>query len=241
MTRNPARPRAARVLGAALLTTALVAVAAPASAHVGVSSTDAAKGGFGKAVFRVPNESDTAATTKLVVTLPADTPFAFVSAGAKPGWSVEVTKEKLAEPTKSGDYELTEAVSTITWTATGDGIAVGQFDEFAVSGGPFPDADSVSFTVEQTYDDGEISDWNQEQTGDEEPEHPAPVLTLAEPTGDHHGAATADTASSPEEAAEASQDADDDASSVGTWLGGTALLVAAAALVVALRQNRRRA
>ena len=96
MTRNFAR------LGAALMAAALVAVAAPASAHVTVSSTDAAQGGFGKALFRVPNESDTASVTKVVVTLPTETPFAFVNAGTKPGWTVDVAKEKLDEPTKTG-------------------------------------------------------------------------------------------------------------------------------------------
>lgn len=239
MTRTIARPRAAKTLGpktlgAALLATAIVAVAGPASAHVGVSSTDAAKSGYGKAVFRVPNESDTATTTKLVVTLPAQTPFAFVSAGAKPGWTVEVAKRPLDKPTKVGDFELTEAVSTITWTAKGDGIPVGQFDEFAVSGGPFPDADSISFDAQQTYSDGEVVEWNQKQTGDEEPEHPAPVLTLVAATDADH-----DDGGDTEEAA--ADDADDDGSQLGAWLGGGALVVAAAALVVALRQNRRRA
>jgi uncharacterized protein YcnI len=221
MTRTIAR------LSAALLATALVAVAAPASAHVGVSSTDAAKDGFGKAVFRVPNESEAAATTKLVVTLPATTPFAFVSAGSKPGWTVEVTKKMLAQPTKVGDFELTEAVSTITWTADKEGIPVGQFDEFAISGGPFPDADTISFDAQQTYSDGEVVDWNQPQTGDEEPEHPAPVLRLS--------GAPATVVDGTDQAA------GDDGTDLGTWLGGAALVVAAAALVVALRQNRRRA
>ncbi len=234
MTRNLAR------LGAALATAALVAVAAPASAHVGVSSTDAAKDGFGKAVFRVPNESDTATTTKVVVTLPPDTPFAFVSAGAKPGWTVEVAKAKLSRTTKVGDYELTEAVSTITWTAEGAGIPVGQFDEFAVSGGPFPDAGSMSFDAQQTYSDGEVVDWNEPQEGDREPEHPAPVLTLGAATAGHHGATTED-ADTEAIAKTTSATSDDAGSDLGTWLGGGALVVAAAALVVALRQNRRRA
>ncbi|KQX75700.1 YcnI family protein [Aeromicrobium sp. Root472D3] len=236
MTRTTAR------LAAALSAIALVAVAAPASAHVGVSSPDAAKEGFGKAVFRVPNESDSAATTKIVVTLPAETPFAFVSAEAKPGWTATVTKAPLDKPTTVGDYDLTEAVSTVTWTAKGDGgIPVGQFDEFAISGGPFPDADSISFSAQQTYADGEVVDWDQPQAeGEAEPEHPAPTLTLGEPTGDHHGAAstTADT----EDAAATTEASDDDSSTgLGTWLGGAALLVALAALVVSLRQNRRRA
>ena len=225
-------------LSAALLATALVAVATPAWAHVGVSSTDATKEGFGKAVFRVPNESDTAATTKIVVTLPAATPFAFVSAGSKPGWTVDVAEKQLDAPTKSGDYELTKAVSTITWTATDGGIPVGQFDEFAISGGPFPDADSIMFAAQQTYDDGEVVDWDQEQTGDEEPEHPAPVLTLAASggAGAHGGSAHTE---------EATESSDDDGTStaavVGVAVGTAALVVALSALVVALRQNRRRA
>ncbi|MET0821677.1 MAG: YcnI family protein [Aeromicrobium sp.] len=235
MTRTTAR------LVAALSTVALVAIAAPASAHVGVSSPDAAKEGFGKAVFRVPNESDTAATTKIVVTLPTDTPFAFLTAQSKPGWKATITKAKLPKPTTVGDYDLTEAVSTVTWTAEDGGIPVGQFDEFAISGGPFPDAASISFDAQQTYSDGEVVDWNQKQAkGEDEPEHPAPVLTLAEPTGDHHGGASTDT-SKAAYSSELSITKDDDGDRLGTWLGGGALVVALAALVVALRQTRRRA
>lgn len=229
MTRNIARVSAALFAAAAL-----VAVASPASAHVTVSSTDAAQGGFGKAVFRVPNESDAASVNKVVVTLPAKTPFAFVNAGVKPGWTVDVATEKLDQPTKTGDFELTEAVRTITWTATGDGIPLGQFDEFALSGGPFPEADVIAFSAQESYDDGEVVDWNEQQTGDEEPERPAPTLTLAAASdGDHHAAAAA--------ADDAAADDDDEGIALGTWLGGGALIVAAAALVVALRQNRRRA
>lgn len=225
MHRNIAR------ISAALFATALVALASPASAHVTVSSTDAAQGGFGKAVFRVPNESDAASVTKVVVTLPTETPFAFVNAGVKPGWKIDVAKEKLAEPTKTGDFELTEAVRTITWTATGDGIPVGQFDEFALSGGPFPEAEVIAFAAQESYDDGEVVDWDEAQSGDEEPEHPAPSLTLT--AADH------DDADDTHDKADVEDD--DSESSLGTWLGGGALIVAAAALVVALRQNRRRA
>ena len=50
-----------------------------ASAHVGVSSTDAAPGGEGKVTFRVPDESDTASTVSLRIQLPTKTPLASVS------------------------------------------------------------------------------------------------------------------------------------------------------------------
>lgn len=217
MTRTTAR------LSAALITVALLGIAGPASAHVSVSSTDVAPGEFGKAVFRVPTESETASTTKLVVTLPTDTPFAFVSAQSKPGWKVTVAEAKLAKPTKVGDFELTKAVRTITWTSTGAGIPPSQFDEFAISGGPFPDAEEISFSAEQTYSDGTVVAWDQVPKSDTEPEHPAPTLKLTEPV------ATAEAA--------VAYDRDD----TGRWLGGAALVVAAVALVVALRENRRRA
>lgn len=223
MNRTPAR------LCAALLTVALVGIAGAASAHVSVSSTDAAQGGFGKAVFRVPTESDTASTTKLVVTLPEDAPFAFVTAQAKPGWKVVLKKEKLDAPTKVGDFDVTEAVRTVTWTTTGKGIKPSQFDEFAISGGPFPDDESISFTAEQTYSDGEVVNWDQVAEGDTEPEHPAPTLKLSAPVVEVKDGASSELS--------ISYDGDNTA----RWLGGSALAVAVATLLVVLRQNRRRA
>lgn len=211
------------------MTVGLVGLAAPASAHVSVSSTDAAQGGFGKAVFRVPTESETASTIKLVVTLPTETPFAFVTAQSKPGWTVSVQKAKLASPTKVGDFELTEAVRTITWTSTVDGIPPSQFDEFAISGGPFPDDESISFAAVQTYDDGTVAKWDEVQEGDKEPEHPAPTLKLAAP-------ADIDSAAYSSELSVAY-----DRDNTGRWLGGGALVVALGALALVLRQNRRRA
>ena len=219
-------------LSAALLTVALVGIAGRAFAHVSVSSTDATQGGFGKAVFRVPTESETASTTKLVVTLPEDAPFAFVSAQSKPGWKVSVKEAKLDKPTKVGDFELTKAVRAITWTSTGGGIPPSEFDEFGISGGPFPDTDKIAFSAEQTYSDGKIVAWDQVQKGDTEPEHPAPTLTLTQSVDEKAGDSTAYTSDMA-----ITYDRDD----TSRWLGGAALAVAAVALVVVLRENRRRA
>lgn len=215
-------------LTAALTTTAAAGLllAGAASAHVTVSSTDAARGGYGMLTFRVPNESDTAATTELTVTLPADTPLAHISAQAKPGWTVSTKTTKLDAPVKTGDFELTEAVTSITWTATDGGIPVGAFDTFAISGGPLPDADTLVLPATQTYADGEVVAWDEEATGDEEPAHPAPTLTLAESSGDgHHGAG--DTAS-----------ADDDGFDVDP-IAIAALALAAVALVLSVKNRPR--
>jgi uncharacterized protein YcnI len=92
--------------------------AGPASAHVTVSSTDAVPGGYGKVVVRVPSESETAGTTKIQVTMPADTPFASVRAKPHPGWQVQVDEAKLPEPVQVGDLTLTNAVRSVTLGAS---------------------------------------------------------------------------------------------------------------------------
>lgn len=226
--------RTTRRLSAALLTTGLVALAAPASAHVHVDSTDATQGGFGVATFRVPNESDTAATTKITVTLPKDKPFAFVSAQAKPGWKSSTTTTKLDKPVKSGDYDISEVTTSITWTATGDGIATGQYDTFGLSGGPFPDTDELMLPVTQTYSDGEVSTWDQEQTGDTEPESPAPVLAIP-------ASADAEQSSAEVEQVSSTTDSSSEDSGAPLIIAIAAAVVAVGALLVSLRQNRRRA
>lgn len=171
--------RAAAITAASALV--LVGVVNSASAHVTVSSPDAKPGGYAKLVFRVPSESDTASTTKLVVTLPKDHPFASVGAQVKDGWKVVKTKEKLASPVKIGDVTLTEAITTVTWTAEAGGVPPNDFDEFALSVGRIPEGvDSLDFPAVQTYGDGEVVRWEQvAKNAADKPEHPAPSLNLA--------------------------------------------------------------
>jgi uncharacterized protein YcnI len=154
--------------------------AGPASAHVTVSSPDAKPGGYAKLVFRVPSESDTAGTTKLVISLPKDHPFASVGAQVKDGWKVEKTKEKLAAPVKVGDVTLSEAITTVTWTAAAGGVPPNDFDEFALSVGRLPEGfDSLNFPAVQTYSDGEVVKWEEiAKDAADKPEHPAPSLKL---------------------------------------------------------------
>ena len=104
-----------------------------------------------------------------------------------PGWTATTTKAPLNPPVTDDDgNKITEAVSVVEFDAdAGGGIAPGQFQEFALSGGPFPDADSLTFPVVQTYSDGNESAWIEPTVeGQAEPEHPAPVLSL---TGDPAG------------------------------------------------------
>ncbi|SCL34599.1 Uncharacterized protein YcnI [Micromonospora pallida] len=177
------RTAAALALGAAVAT-AVLGLAGPASAHVSVNPADATQGGYGRFAFRVPNESDTAATTKVEVVLPENAPVGSVSTMPVPGWTVTVEKRKVDPPVEVHGSQLSEVVSKLTWTAAaGGGVEPGQFQEFAVSMGPLPQTDQMVFKTLQTYSDGNVQRWIEAPTpGGEESESPAPVLTLAAPS-----------------------------------------------------------
>ena len=58
---------------------------------------------------------------------------------------------------------VVQAVTEVTWTAQkGNGLAPGEFGEFTLSVGTFPEnMDAMSFPATQTYSDGEVVKWNQ--------------------------------------------------------------------------------
>ncbi|MEU1744855.1 YcnI family protein [Micromonospora arida] len=227
MTRLRRTATAAAALAFTAAATAVLGFAGPASAHVTVNPKEATQGGYARVAFRVPNESDSASTTKLEVVLPENAPVGSVSTMPVPGWTVATEKRKVDPPIEVHGSQLTEAVSKITWTASGDaGVKPGQFQEFPVSLGPLPQVDSMVFKVLQTYSDGNISRWIDEPApGAEEPENPAPVLTLA--------AAAAPSGSATPTAGVASPDDDDDDDGNGLAVGlGVAGLVAGLAGLV---------
>lgn len=209
-----------------------LALAVPAAAHVTVNPNTAVQGGYTKVTFRVPNESDTASTTKVEVNLPPDAPFASVSLKPVAGWTMTAEKGKLAQPIQAHGSPITEAVNKITWTATGDAaIKPGQFQEFDVSLGPLPKVDQVVFKALQTYSDGTIVRWIDEPTTDgTEPDKPAPVLKLT-------AAAAAAAATGPTVTSAAADDAEGDGN--GTWAGVVGIVLGLAGLVLGLLAYRR--
>jgi uncharacterized protein YcnI len=164
----------------------LVWGAGVASAHVTVNPNTATPGSYAKLTFRVPTESATATTVKITVRLPTDHPFPSVSVMPVPGWTTKVSKTSLNPPVTEGRFNLTEAVSSITWIADdGVGIKLDEFMEFSISVGPVPDVPSMTFPADQTYSDGSVVSWDQVASAGStaELEHPAPVLTIdAAPT-----------------------------------------------------------
>ena len=203
MSHIPARRRALRLATVlSLAATATVLGAAPAFAHVTAQPGDAAQGSYSVVSLRVPNESDTAGTVKLEVTLPADHPLSSVRTTPVPGWTATMTKAALNPPVQVGERTVSEAVRTVTWTANpGTRIGPGEFLEFPLSVGPLPTGvEEIALPAVQTYDDGEVVAWDQPMNPDgSEPERPAPTLTLTPATGDEHGAATTPAPPTPAE------------------------------------------
>jgi periplasmic copper chaperone A len=199
---------------------AILATPAIAAAHVTVQPAEAPAKGFVVEDVRVPNEEDTANTTKVAVQFPDG--FAEVSFQPVPGWNVKVKKTKLATPIKTDEGDtLTEQVSQMTWS--GGKIAPGEFQDFPVSV-QIPDkaGTTLTFKAIQTYDDGKVVRWIGPAGG----EDPAPQVKIT-PAVAENAAATP--------AASTSESKDDDDSkalpiialvlgAIGAIAGGAALL-----------------
>ena len=206
----------------AVAAVALVAVAPMASAHVTVNPGEAEKGGFA----RSPSACRTSATTPdhqtVEVNLPEEAPFTSVRVKPKQGWTYTMETRTLDKPIDNNGEQITEVVSKITWT--GGPINTSEFEEFDVSVGRMPEqGDFIPFPTIQTYSSGEVVRWiDQPVEGDEEPERPAPMLTLVDPPeeGEEAAAPADDGAAEGEQAASvtnaASQDDVDSANTLAT-------------------------
>ncbi|MPY32020.1 YcnI family protein [Streptomyces adustus] len=245
--------QASRIAAAvAVAGSAVLALSAPAFAHVSVQPEGtAAKGGYAVVDFKVPNERDNASTTKLEVTFPADHPLASVMPQPIAGWTVQVTKSKLAKPLELHGKKIAEAVTKVTWTADGKGIEPGYFQKFPLSVGTLPeDTDELVFKAVQTYSNNDVVRWIEvQEDGAEEPENPAPVLQLSAATEDDHshGSATAEDASAEHDDSKAAAgnsaeaaSAADSSDTTARVLGVVGIVVGVAGVAYGVAAGRRR-
>jgi periplasmic copper chaperone A len=237
-------PRSLARLVTVLLTAlaVLLTSAGLAAAHVTVSSTDATPGGYGKLTFRVPNESDTANTVAVRIQIREEAAMTSLSTAPVPGWTVTTTTSEVSEPLASNDLEdITSYVSLVEFRADADGgIRPGQFQEFAISGGPFPDTDQISYPVVQTYSDGSEAAWIEPSVdGLPEPNSPAPVLTFGprQETGPVAPTSQADTGSSDDHGHTGA--AAFDPAALALFLAILALLVGGTGAFLGWRAHRR--
>jgi uncharacterized protein YcnI len=207
-----------------------------ASAHVGVHPDVTTAGQGAELIFRVPDESHTANTIKLVVTLPQDRPFTDVSTQPMPGWTATVAEAPLPKPVIVGGATLTKAPRTVTWTALpGYKIAPGEYQNFHLATDALPDAGEVVLPVAQYYSDGTVVHWIEPTVaGKAEPEHPAPVFTVTPASATEASASPAANTQASGTSAPASTTSD----STARVLGGIALVVALVAGGLVLLRRR---
>ncbi|MDO8213747.1 DUF1775 domain-containing protein [Conexibacter sp. CPCC 206217] len=176
-----------RITLAAAAATTVLALPAAAQAHVTINPKAVPADSYQVLSVRVPNEDDSAATTKLRLTFPPG--FQSASYEAQAGWSARVARRRLARPLQTEDGPVTSEVGSITWTGSKRGlgrIAPGQFRDFRISLKLPARAGAVlTFPALQTYSNGTVVRW----TGAPDADKPAPTvrLTAAESA---HGAST---------------------------------------------------
>jgi uncharacterized protein YcnI len=210
------------------LAVAAFAVPGVAQAHVTLQPNKATAGGFTRLDVRVPNERDSASTTKVELQLPDG--FAFASYEPVQGWTVKVQKAKLDQPIKTDDGEVTEVVKQITWSSK-QGIPPGAFQDFGLSVQvPGKAGDTLTFKALQTYSNGEIVRW----IGPDGSDNPAP--TVAVNAGDVAAASTP----TPAPAATSDSGGSDTLSVIALVVGALGLAAGAAALAASRRRSPAR-
>jgi uncharacterized protein YcnI len=226
----PPRNSYCRAIGIVAATlTALVVIAGPAAAHTEVSAQPAQAGATDAVLtFTAEAESTTAGTTSLEVRLPAGiTPSAVSYVSGPPGWALRATSDG--------------------YTVGGPALPAGDDAEYQVKIAKLPDETTLVFKTLQTYSDGRVDRWIDLTTpGAAEPDHPAPVLTLAPaptppPTAQQPVATTPATTPSttPLAASPAAADRDDDTGlPTAAWIVIAVAVVALAGAAIWLLRRR---
>jgi uncharacterized protein YcnI len=136
----------------------LLAVSLPAAAHVTLEYQVANAGSYYKGTFKVGHGCGNSPVKQIVVTIPAGVQ------GAKPmpkaGWTLEVTREKLAQPRQDHGKAITEEVSRISWTAKtpADYLQNDWYDEFVLQAKLPAKAGMLYWPVMQVCEEGKV-DW----------------------------------------------------------------------------------
>ena len=108
--------------------------ASSAFSHVVLQDGAAAADSSYRATLRVGHGCDGAATTGIIVTIPAG--FTGAQPMPKSGWTVRTVNGKLAQPHTSNGKTFTEGVTEISWTASSADNALPNdfYDEFVLRG-----------------------------------------------------------------------------------------------------------
>ncbi len=170
------------VMGAATIVLVFTGVSG-AHAHVTLSQTLAAGGGYYTAYLRVSHGCAGSATTALRLEVPSE--LVTVRPQPKPGWTLRIEHAPLATPVKGeGGRTLTERVSTITWS--GGPLPDDEWDEFGISAKLPARTGPLYLPVVQSCGRTEVR-WSDTLVHDQPGlplAHPAPQVMLGPPAVD---------------------------------------------------------
>jgi LPXTG-motif cell wall-anchored protein len=144
-----------------LAATGVLALAGPASAHVEVEADKNQAGATDVTLtFHGEAENDSGIKSERVVLPEGIAPSAVTLVKAPSGWKYTATADG--------------------FTVGGKTLASGQDAEWSVKVAKLPDGETrLSFKTLETYADGQVSRWIEiQQEGKDEPDNPAPLITL---------------------------------------------------------------
>lgn len=129
-----------------------------ASAHVVLEYQVAPAGASYKATFKVGHGCGGSPTRQIAVDIPAGMRGARPM--PKPGWTLDVQREKLAQPYTSHGRSITDDVVRVTWTAktAEDMLPNAHYDEFVLVATTPAQAGTVYWPVRQACAEGR-NDW----------------------------------------------------------------------------------
>jgi uncharacterized protein YcnI len=138
-----------------------------------------------KATFQVGHGCGASATRQVVVTLPAGVLEARPM--PKPGWSLDIQRDKLREPVTRQGRAITERVARVAWTARtpADVLPSDQYDEFVLMAALPTEAGTLAWPVAQVCESGR-ADWTDVPRDGQSPhelKNPAPRLEVLPAAG----------------------------------------------------------
>ena len=166
----------------------LALATAGAQAHVALEHQAAPAGSSYRATFQVGHGCGAAPTRQLSVAVPPG--IADAHPMPKPGWSLDIQREKLAQPVVRDGRTVTDRVARITWTAKtpADMLPGEQYDEFVLAARLPAEPGTLYWPVTQVCEPGR-ADWVEVPAPGQWPhdlKHPAPALEILPAAGGAH-------------------------------------------------------
>ncbi|MDQ0089360.1 uncharacterized protein YcnI [Paenibacillus anaericanus] len=209
-----------------IATVVLLLFSGIASAHVTVSPGVSSPGAWETYSIKIPVEKDIP-TVKISLEIPSG--MEFQQYRPVPDWTVDLVKND------------TGLITMITWSAEGNGIQPGQFQQFEFVAKNPKEESHLAWDAYQYYSDGSIVEW----TGSENEKNPHSITmvtteTGTEMTGGHnHTSGSASSGNTATPATEATQGGSTAAGTTSIVLSSVALLMALIAFWISLRSAKK--